>query len=160
MQLRPSWAKTYEWFWSKVDIQGEDDCWNWLASTSGVGRYGKAKKNGITTSTHRMAWIIANGLIPEDMQVLHKCDNKRCVNPNHLFLGDQSDNMIDKVRKGRGGDTGANRKRLYDGEMWLIKRLLNNHIPTRKVAKMFKLSRATMRTMIRENRPTKRLLCS
>jgi len=50
---------------------------------------------------HRLAWEMTNGPIPNRSLVLHRCDNPRCVNPEHLFLGSPKDNMIDKMEKGR-----------------------------------------------------------
>lgn len=50
---------------------------------------------------HRVSYVVNNGKIDDGMFVLHKCDNKKCVNPNHLFLGTQKDNMMDKVAKNR-----------------------------------------------------------
>jgi hypothetical protein len=63
---------------------------------------GKAHLYGaITTGTHRLAWELANGPIPPGMQVLHRCDNPRCCNPEHLFVGTQQDNMADMALKKR-----------------------------------------------------------
>lgn len=87
-----------ERFWSKVDVKGEDDCWIWKASTV-KGRYGKFKYERVTYPAHRFAWIITNGLISDDVQVLHKCNNSLCVNPSHLALGQQLENMRDKKKR-------------------------------------------------------------
>lgn len=86
-------------FWEKVSI-GEN-CWEWAAALkeNGYGKFGVGYKNGYA---HRFAWQFANGEIPEGMMVLHKCDNRKCVRPAHLFLGTALDNMRDMGSKGRG----------------------------------------------------------
>ena len=96
--------KTIHRFWAKVDTSGE--CWNWIGAINTNG-YGRFRLFGIPTSAHRASFIINYGSIPEldewhGMCVLHKCDNKCCVNPEHLFLGTQQDNIIDMYSKGRG----------------------------------------------------------
>jgi len=83
-----------------------DACWLWTGSMN--GHYGQICKAGRGTAilAHRAAWIIAHGSIPDRLQVLHTCDNGRCVNIAHLFLGTQLDNMRDMIAKGRQGHTG------------------------------------------------------
>lgn len=78
----------------------ESGCHEWISSLNNTG-YGRFELNGKTHSAHRIAWELANGPIPEGMCVLHHCDNRRCVNPKHLFLGSLSDNALDAVAKGR-----------------------------------------------------------
>lgn len=75
-------------------------CDEWSGGTDSKG-YGKRAWNGKTAASHRVAWEISNGLIPDGLCVLHKCDNPLCVRVDHLFLGTQSDNMRDMVSKGR-----------------------------------------------------------
>lgn len=87
-----------ERFLSKVNVS--ENCWEWLACKNGGG-YGLFWFGGWMQKAHRVSWIIYNGSIPESMHVLHKCDNRNCVNPDHLFLGTNVDNVSDKVRKGR-----------------------------------------------------------
>ena len=87
-------------FWAKVNKQG--NCWEWQASlftTTGYGQFALTSRHPETA--HRMAWVFTHGSIPDGQFVLHKCDNRKCCNPDHLFLGTPQDNMVDMVRKGR-----------------------------------------------------------
>lgn len=92
-------------FWSKVDIGNKDDCWIWTAKVSrnGYGRFHQTVKKGVYKQfgAHRVSYEITNGEIPDNMVVCHKCDNPKCVNPNHLLLGTQSENLIDMHKKKR-----------------------------------------------------------
>jgi HNH endonuclease len=91
-----------ERFWAKVVKTSE--CWKWTANKNNKG-YGMIREGGLLPKrlAHRVSWVIHNGQIPEQMCVLHKCDNPECTNPNHLFLGTLAENMLDKERKGRSG---------------------------------------------------------
>lgn len=100
----PRWPKqTLEQrFWSKVNRQS-DGCWLWTAANQ-VGGYGifmlwNPKR---LVRAHRLAWELTNGKIPDGLWVLHKCDNPCCVRPDHLFLGNNTDNVRDMLSKGRG----------------------------------------------------------
>lgn len=76
-------------------------CWIWTGAINGGG-YGSMCYRGRRDGAHRFSWEYHNGQsIPEGMRVLHKCDMPSCVNPEHLFLGTQSDNQIDAQTKGR-----------------------------------------------------------
>lgn len=89
-------------FWKKVIKKGNDECWLWTGSiNSSEYKYGRIGVNGKNELAHRVSWILTYGNIPEEMNVLHKCDNPQCVNPNHLFLGTHQDNMDDMINKGR-----------------------------------------------------------
>jgi HNH endonuclease len=85
-------------FWKKV--VKSDDCWEWTGYLD-IGGYGRLNRGRKVISAHRYSWILENGPIPDDLCVLHKCDNRKCVNPSHLFLGTRVDNIMDMVAKGR-----------------------------------------------------------
>jgi hypothetical protein len=76
------------------------DCHLWVGLKDRHG-YGTLKYNGKMVRAHRLAWMATRGEIPEGMHVLHKCDVRLCINPDHLFLGTNADNMRDRDQKGR-----------------------------------------------------------
>lgn len=94
-----------ERFWSKVDRSGGPDvCWPWIRAlqpTTGYGAVGTGPSSHTPALAHRVAWELTNGPIPGGLCVLHHCDNRRCCNPSHLFLGTRTDNALDKVAKER-----------------------------------------------------------
>lgn len=102
----------YEWplsptvrsrFDEKVRLAGTEDddcCWLWTAFTNPSG-YGMIRNGRMMALAHRVAWALANGPIPDGKHVLHRCDVPRCVNPSHLYIGTNADNMADKVSRGR-----------------------------------------------------------
>lgn len=78
----------------------ETGCWLWLGCCDQKG-YGLVSLNRVTKRAHRVSYEAATGIAPGDLQVLHKCDTPCCINPDHLFLGTNQDNVADKVAKGR-----------------------------------------------------------
>lgn len=91
-------------FWAKVRKEPGDGCWLWLGSlVRGYGDFWPEaqRKAPRRAKAHRFSWILANGPIPDGLQVCHHCDTPACVRPDHLFLGTVSDNLKDCVAKGR-----------------------------------------------------------
>ena len=92
-----------ERFMKRVQVGGPSACWEWTGCRMRGGKWHGAWRNGAgrTETTHRAAWRFEHGEIPAGVCVLHRCDNPACCNPDHLFLGTQSDNSLDMWAKGR-----------------------------------------------------------
>lgn len=85
-------------FWNHVLKTAK--CWWWTGALDGQG-YGRVRRDKVLHPAHRLAWIDANGPIPDGLYVCHRCDNRKCVRPDHLFLGTAKDNTQDMIAKGR-----------------------------------------------------------
>lgn len=99
-------------FWIKVKQLSM--CWEWTGAVNNSG-YGVFRLKGCSLA-HRIAYQIMNGPISENLCVCHRCDNPKCVNPDHLFCTDHLGNMVDKMKKGRSRNFG--RSSQYYGVSW------------------------------------------
>lgn len=143
-----------ERFWSKVIPEPNTGCWLWMAGLNGRG-YGqlcagdRKKGNRRVISAHRLSWELTFGEVPEGLQVLHQCDTRPCVNPQHLFLGTHQDNMADKVhklRQCRGERHGS--ALLTKLEVDAIRQLREVGRPITKIARCFDISKSTVRSIV------------
>ena len=140
---------TPEQFWLRVDIRGPDDCWLWKGRINDAG-YGIFQHDCRRYRAHRYAYSIATTLIslaaPEDKRntnfVLHRCDNRRCCNPAHLFLGSYQDNVRDMHSKQRNARYKASFPREEIAEIQL---LASKGCSERYLAAQFNVSRAVIR---------------
>lgn len=118
MPRKYTYDETVTAFWNKVAITADDNqCWEWLAGVDTWG-YGRIRVNRRMESAHRFAWSYPNYVIPDGMKICHSCDNPKCCNPKHLFLGTNKDNMEDRNAKGRQAK----------GEMMVMNKLVANQI--------------------------------
>jgi len=124
-------------FARKVDKRSHYECWNWLAGrfSSGYGCFGHSP-------AHRVSWELFYGPIPDDILVLHKCNNKLCVNPYHLYLGDMTDNARDSIRAGTFGP--LHRGKLSGDDVIVIKKLLSQGVSQKKIADEFNVCQYTI----------------
>ncbi len=140
----------YARFLRRVETHGFDTekCWGWRGATKGNG-YGHVSFAGVQTTAHRMAYELFCGEAPEGMDVCHRCDNRWCVNPDHLFLGTRADNVADMCAKGRAA--GGNRKHLKENTIQEIRARLHAGVPPRLIAQDLNVNYGTV-TAIKEGR--------
>lgn len=141
-------------FWSHVDkTSNPNGCWEWTASKIQNGLpYGKFHIHRKYVSAHRFSWMIHKGSIPSGMLVCHKCDNPSCVNPNHLFLGTNKDNAVDRSVKGRGAINSRNgNSKLTDDKVLNIRNLYTNmHLSQESIAAMFGICQSQVSRIVRK----------
>ena len=142
-----------ERFWASVDKSAPNGCWHWVGCILGTG-YGqftvRSDGNKRRYGAHRFSYQLNVGDIPGGLFVCHRCDNPRCVNPEHLFLGTTQDNTADRHRKGRDprGEA-SNRSKLTNDKVRQIRALyVPRKFPTRRLAKLFGISQTNVRDII------------
>lgn len=126
-------------------VKKTDNCWLWVGYRDPNG-YGRMNYNGGPKLASRLSWMIHHGSLPEGSCVCHKCDNPQCVNPDHLFVGSQADNMADMTAKGRA------RKRGLKGEQHNLAKLTESAVrkirsskkSAAEIAEEFGVSRTTV----------------
>jgi hypothetical protein len=102
LQVQYHGLNEYQRLFKRIVVGKRDECWPWTGSVMKEGWHGQWRTaSGEIEPTHRAAWRLMKGEIPEGLCVLHKCDNPICLNPLHLFLGTQSDNALDMWEKRR-----------------------------------------------------------
>lgn len=146
-------------FWSRVDIRSRTECWEWLAGRNSKKpkfNYGIFWLNGEGVLSHRLALALHLKRDIWEQEVMHTCDNPPCCNPYHLFAGTHTDNMQDKIKKGRHGcERGEDRynAKLSEEKVRKIRKLHRLSLKYRKynytyLAKMFDVDRALIRGVV------------
>lgn len=143
-------------FWSKVNYPGNDrDCWLWLEGpydTIKRKQYGRFRIDSTTMiSSHIFSFQFYNGPIPFGLDVLHKCDTPKCVNPEHLFLGTMTDNNLDRDRKGRttkGSQIPFSKLKEIDIENMLNEIWSGELICVRDIVNKYKISDSNIRHIL------------
>jgi len=143
IKRRPDHSEmTTEFITNRVDIDPETGCWNWNKTITWKG-YGLTfyKKQ---IHAHRLSYILFRGEIPHGKFVCHKCDNRKCVNPDHLFIGTAKENSLDAVAKGRivSGDSHYNSK-LTSDQVVQIKSMLGDSSQS-EIARIFNVNQTTI----------------
>ena len=124
-------------FWTLADTSSPDGCWPWHAAIDKDG-YGRFELPGHRQATvHRFAYELAIGPIPEGRSVLHHCDNRSCVRPDHLFVGTHTDNMQDAKRKGRKYGRHPAHAKLTAEQVHVIREDLRKGISPRSLASQY-----------------------
>lgn len=135
-------------FWSHVEKM-DGGCWNWTGSKCrGYGEFSTSAQGH--ARAHRVSYELAHGPIPKGMHCLHRCDNAACVNPEHLFLGTNVENMADMVSKGRSPKGAANGvATLTDEKVLQIRALRRSGKSSRELAVAFGVKPEHIRRIVR-----------
>lgn len=121
-----------ERFWSKVNKDTDNGCWEWTGLLNDNG-YGRFSFEGKPQRAHRISWFLTYGSFPK-LHLLHSCDNPLCVNPKHLREGTDLDNMQDRSNRGRAA------RKLNEEKVRKIRKLFSENKASSDIAKMFEVS--------------------
>jgi hypothetical protein len=120
-----------ELFYSRVDKKSEEECWPWKGALNSSG-YGTFRLNGLKMGAHAASWLIYRGDKDKKLIVLHKCDNRACVNPAHLYLGTYSDNNSDRASR-KPNEQGGHTSPITIEERIRIKELRSSGLSLREI---------------------------
>ena len=142
-------TKTIARFEEKYTPEPNSGCWLWIGGPKdkkGCSRYGAFWLDGRIYGAHQIAWVLFRGEIPDRMCVLHRCDVTFCVNPDHLFIGSQADNVADCKRKRRHTyGEGQWQAKLTDVNIQHIRRLTAEGRTQASIARRFDVGKSTIR---------------
>lgn len=136
---------------ARVTVNNESKCWEFNGAKDSKG-YGLLRINKTMFKAHRVSYEEFVGTIPEELFVLHKCDNRKCVNPDHLFLGTHADNMLDMVIKGRSYrhiGSKHHQAKLTESDIHFIRQSLLDGELCSEIAKLYSVSRTTISSIKR-----------
>lgn len=145
-----------ERLWAKVAKRGADECWEWMGwrHPSGYGQIGRGRREDGLSYTHVAAWEVTHGPVPRGRVVCHRCDNPPCVNPEHLFLGTQADNMHDMIDKRRHSHGERHASKLTEENVREIRKLLLAGLTQQEIATRFRVARSLIGLIGRHKRWT------
>jgi len=129
----------------KFRLKSNDDTGCWEFQGTLAGGYGQIKIEGVNHRAHRLAYSLLVGEIPEGLLVCHHCDNPKCCNPDHLFLGDDADNTKDKVAKGRClSGIQLPQTKVTEDMIDTVRRLKESGLSNRTIGSQLNISHATV----------------
>ena len=145
-------------FWIKVDKENSltfyngTKCWEWTAKIDKDG-YGSIRNNNKWLRAHRVSYYFANGEYPIGELVCHHCDNRKCVNPDHLFKGTHLQNTADMIKKGRvsQGQSRYNSKVSENVVLQILDLYYNSHLFQKDIGKIFSITRENVGYIVRGN---------
>lgn len=151
--MRPKsmdWPTVEDYFWAHI-AAARNNCWFWIGPFQRNGKVGA--DHGLFSYAnerhyaHRLSWRINRGEIPDGMSVLHHCDVPRCVNPDHLYIGSQRDNVMDRISRGRSAPMPYMGKLTEEQVREVRSRL--GHRNESKIARDMGISRSTVNNIAR-----------
>jgi hypothetical protein len=142
-------ASLWDRFHAKIEPVTESGCWIWTASIrrTGYGRLGLGRRRERDADAHRIAWQLYRGDIPAGLWVLHRCDVRCCVNPEHLYLGTIKDNAKDRVLRGRQHDTRGMRSGSAKLTEDAVRHIARREMSSRKYGKLYGVGRSTIQNI-------------
>lgn len=134
-----SYLEAHERLWLRVAVGSGDECWEWQGAINSHG-YGTIRDHCLSRGCHVVAHESRVGPVPAGMMVCHTCDNRKCCNPTHLYLGTATDNARDRDNRGRsntafGGRCGQ--AKLDNAKVALIRHLVSCGVKQRKLAALY-----------------------